>query len=251
MLRVLVLLTGFSFFALACDRPASSALDNAPPEPSLADVGSEPEGAPASACTAPIEEGDEDTVTVVFFGDSLTAGFGLADPSANAYPALIEARAREAGWSVRAINAGVSGETTAGGLRRIEWVLGSEPDVDVFVLALGGNDGLRGLAPNAMADNLSGILGCVRMAHPDAALVVAGMEAPPNLGTDYTAQFRGVFPTVAESFDAARVPFLLESVGGVARLNQADGVHPTAEGQRIIAETVWQTLAPILRSQAS
>ncbi|NNF56842.1 MAG: hypothetical protein HKN04_01235, partial [Rhodothermaceae bacterium] len=129
MLRLFVLLASLSLLTVGCDRPPSSSLENPDPEPPAAEANAEPEAAPASACTAPTEAGDDDTVTVLFFGDSLTAGFGLADPSADAYPARIEARAREAGWSVRAVNAGVSGETTAGGLRRIEWVLDGEPDV--------------------------------------------------------------------------------------------------------------------------
>jgi acyl-CoA thioesterase-1 len=253
MLRSLLLLAGLTVCFAGCDRPA------APTDEAPAPVSTETDGLGSGegvaegstpTCTAPASEGADDVVTVLFFGDSLTAGYGLADPSSEAYPALVEAEAREAGLPVRVVNAGVSGETTAGGLRRVAWTLGSEPDVDVFVLALGGNDGLRGLDPSAMQSNLGDILDCVHSAHPEARLVVAGMEAPPNLGTDYTARFRAVFPAVAAQFSATVVPFLLDGVGGVARLNQSDGIHPTAEGQRRVAENIWQALAPVLQQEA-
>lgn len=218
--------------------PSTDPVETAAPAPIAS-------GEQAEACTT-VPASESDTLTVVFFGDSLTAGYGLANPDAQAYPALVEAKAREAGIPIRAVNAGNSGETTAGGLRRIRWILG-DTRPDVFVLALGGNDGLRGLDPAAMEANLSAIFDCVREAAPEAALVLAGMEAPPNMGAAYTARFRAVFPAVAAAFGAARVPFLLEGVGGVARLNQGDLVHPTAEGQRRMAVTVWEALAPVLR----
>ena len=250
MLRRLALVLPLLLLAACAEEPA-------PVPPAEPSAGAAPEDAvttaPAAsdagscAAAAPAEG---DTLTVLFFGDSLTAGYGLADPETQAYPALIEEKAREAGLPVRAVNAGVSGETSAGGLRRIEWVLGGTRP-DVFVLALGANDGLRGLDPAAMQANLEGILACVRDAAPEARLVVAGMEALPNYGPDYGVRFRAVFPAVAERFDAVLVPFLLEDVGGVRRLNQADGVHPTAEGQRVMAETVWDALAPVLREAAA
>ena len=189
---------------------------------------------------------DSDTVTVLFYGDSLTAGYGLDRPDEDAYPALVGDQIAEAGVPVRVVNAGVSGETTAGGLTRIEWTL-RETTPDVFVLALGANDGLRGVDPGTTRENLGAILDAVREAAPGARLVVTGMEALPNMGADYADRFRAVFPAVAEAYDAAFVPFLLEGVAGVARLNQSDGVHPTAAGQRIMARTVGEAVVPAAR----
>ena len=218
--------------------------------------GAEPDPAPA-VTTAPRAsapaaqrpaDAESDTLTVLFFGDSLTAGYGLPDPSL-AYPALVGARLDEAGVPVRVVNSGVSGETTAGGLGRIAWVL-RQNTPDVFVLALGANDGLRGVDPEATRANLDAILSRVEEAAPGARLVVAGMEALPNYGADYGERFRAVFPAVAEAHDAAFIPFLLEDVAGVARLNQSDGVHPTAAGQRVVAETVAETVVPVAREAA-
>ena len=191
---------------------------------------------------------DSDTVTVLFYGDSLTAGYGLARPDQDAYPALVGDEIAEAGVPVRVVNAGNSGETSAGGLGRIEWTL-RQTTPDVFVLALGANDGLRGISTEAMRDNLGGILDRVREAAPGARLVVAGMEALPNMGADYTGRFRAVFPEVAEAYDAAFVPFLLDGVAGIPALNQPDGVHPTVEGQRIMARTVGEVVVPLARSE--
>lgn len=194
----------------------------------------------------PLAEARADSsVVVVFFGDSLTAGYGLADPS-DAYPTLVGAQIAEAGVPVEVVNAGVSGETSAGGLGRIDWTL-RQNRPDVFVLALGANDGLRGVDPDVTEENLNAILARVREAAPEARLVVTGMEALPNMGAAYADRFRQVFPAVAEANGAALVPFLLEDVAGVARLNQGDGVHPTAEGQQIIAETVGETVVPLAR----
>ena len=191
---------------------------------------------------------DSDTLVVLFFGDSLTAGYGLPDPDL-AYPALVGDMIAETGTPVRVVNAGVSGETSAGGKGRIDWAL-RQNTPDVFVLALGANDGLRGTDPEATEANLNAILDAVEDAAPDARLVVAGMEALPNYGADYGDRFRAVFPAVAERHGAALVPFLLEGVAGQPRLNQADGVHPTAQGQRIMAETVGEVVVP-LAEQAS
>ena len=202
---------------------------------------------PASATTpdrplAPASP-ESDTLVVLFFGDSLTAGYGLPDPDL-AYPALVGDQIRQSGVPVEVVNAGVSGETSAGGKGRIAWAL-RQNTPDVFVLALGANDGLRGTDPAATEANLSDILEAVREAAPDARLVVAGMEALPNYGADYGRRFRAVFPAVAERHGAALIPFLLEGVAGQRRLNQADGVHPTAEGQRIMAETVGRVVVPL------
>lgn len=179
---------------------------------------------------------------VVFLGTSLTAGYGLDEDQA--YPALIQQRIDSLGLPFRVVNAGVSGETSAGGLRRIDWLL-SQP-VAVLVLELGANDGLRGQDVEAMRANLQAIIERTREAHPDAAIVVAGMESPPNMGRAYTGAFRAVFPEIARANDATLIPFLLEDVAAVPELNQTDGIHPTAEGQRIVAETVWRHLAPVL-----
>ena len=191
---------------------------------------------------------ESDTVVVLFYGDSLTAGYGLERPDEDAYPALVGAQIREAGVPVRVVNAGASGETSAGGLGRIDWAL-RQTTPDVFVLALGANDGLRGFDPDVTRENLGAILERVREAAPGARLVVAGMEALPNMGADYTGRFRAVFPDLAEAYDAALVPFLLEGVAGVRRLNQADGVHPTPEGQRIMARTVGEVVVPIAQEE--
>jgi acyl-CoA thioesterase-1 len=182
--------------------------------------------------------------TIIFFGNSLTAGYGL-DPS-QAFPALIQEKIITLGWDFRVINAGLSGETTAGGLRRIDWVL--QRPIDVFVLELGANDGLRGLPVEEAQQNLQAIIDRVKQAYPQARIVLAGTQVPPNLGKDYTTRFREVFSELAEKNDAALIPFLLEHVGGVPELNLPDGIHPTPEGHRIVAENVWKVLEPVLRS---
>jgi len=153
---------------------------------------------------------------------------------------------REAGWNFNVVNAGVSGDTSAGGLRRVEWLL--KRRMDVLVLALGGNDGLRGTAVEAMKANLQGIIDRVKRSYPQAQIVVAGMKMPPSMGP-YAAQFNAVFPAVAKVNHAALVPFLLEGVGGRPELNQQDQIHPTAEGQKILAENVWKVLRPLLEMQ--
>jgi acyl-CoA thioesterase-1 len=182
--------------------------------------------------------------TILFFGDSLTAGYGLDDPASEAYPALIQRKleVEHLGW--RAVNAGVSGETSAGGLRRIDWVL--QQHVNLFVLALGANDGLRGIDPAVTESNLDQILRRVRTKNPQAKLVVAGMEMPPTMGNTFTQRYRAAFANVARKYDAVFLPFLLEGVAGHRDLNQTDAVHPTAAGHRVMAEHVWKTLRPLL-----
>ena len=182
--------------------------------------------------------------TIVFFGDSLTAGYGLPDPATQAYPALIQEKIDEAGLPWRAVNAGLSGETTSGGLRRVDWIL--RQPVDIFVLALGGNDGLRGIDPTVSRDNLQKIVDRVRAKNPKAKIVLAGMQIPPAMGQDVSREFERMFPEVAEKNDATLVPFLLEGVGGRVELNQPDRIHPTAKGHALIAETVWKVLRPLL-----
>ncbi len=179
---------------------------------------------------------------ILFLGTSLTAGYGV-DPEL-AYPARIGRRIDSLGLGLQVVNAGVSGETSAGGLRRIEWLLGQP--VAVLVLELGANDGLRGQSPEALEQNLQAIIDRTRELRPEARVVIAGMEAPPNLGRRYTEAFREVFPRVARANDATLIPFLLEGIAGVPERNLPDGIHPTGEGHGIIAETVWDALGPIL-----
>ena len=179
--------------------------------------------------------------TIAVLGDSLTAGFGL--PPEEAYPALLQERLKREGYDYRVINAGVSGDTTAGGLRRVDWVLRSRPVI--VIVALGANDGLRGLSPGAMRANLEAIVERFRAA--GAQVLLAGMRVPPNYGEAYGREFAAVFPAVARKSGAALMPFLLDGVAADPRLNQADGIHPTAKGQAIMAERVWPYLKPLLR----
>lgn len=180
---------------------------------------------------------------ILFLGTSLTAGLGV-EPE-EAYPALIERKIDSAGYDYRVVNAGVSGETSAGGLRRIDWLL-SQP-VAVLVLELGANDALRGQAIGQTRNNLQEIITRTKAAHPGVSVVIAGMEAPPNMGRLYTGEFRRIFRELADENQAALIPFLLEGVGGVPELNQPDGIHPTAKGHEIMAGNVWAVLEPILK----
>ncbi|CCH55750.1 lipolytic protein G-D-S-L family [Fibrisoma limi BUZ 3] len=183
--------------------------------------------------------------TIIFYGNSLTAGYGV-EPS-QAFPALVEQKIDSAGLNYDVVNAGLSGETTAGGLSRISWVL--RQPVDVFVLELGGNDGLRGLPLASTRKNLQAIMDTVRRKSPEATIVLAGMQIPPNMGTDYTREFRDLFKELATKNDAILIPFLLEGVGGIPKLNLPDGIHPTPAGHKIVANTVWQVLRPVLESR--
>jgi acyl-CoA thioesterase I len=185
-----------------------------------------------------------DSKVVIFFGDSLTAGFGLANPAEEAYPAQIQKKINAAGLGWRVINAGVSGDTTAGGVRRVDWVLRQR--ADIFVLALGANDGLRGIDPAVSRQNLEDILARVHARNPATKLVIAGMQMPAEMGSSFTKEFREMFPAVAEKFHATLIPFLLDGVGGRPELNQPDRIHPTAEGDAVIAETVWKVIRPLL-----
>lgn len=182
--------------------------------------------------------------TIVFFGDSITAGYGLDEPAEEAFPALIQKKLDASGRSWRVVNAGLSGETTSGGLRRVEWVL--RQPIDVFVLALGANDGLRGIEPAISRRNLQGIIDRVRAKNPAVKILLAGMQMPPTLGPEYTRDFAMIYPELAEKNRLALVPFLLEGVGGTTEYNQADGIHPNAEGHRMVAKTVWAHLLPLL-----
>lgn len=180
--------------------------------------------------------------TVVVLGDSLAAGYGL-DPS-ESFPALLQKKIDAAGMKFTVVNAGVSGDTTAGGLRRIDWLL--KRRVDVLVLELGGNDGLRGIPVGVTKTNLQAIIDRTKQKNPRAQIVIAGMQMPPNMGADYTTNFAKLFPDLAKANNAALVPFLLEGVGGKPELNLPDLIHPTAEGQKIVATNVWSVLKPVL-----
>lgn len=182
---------------------------------------------------------------ILFLGDSLSAGYGL-DPE-QAFPALIQDRIDGQGLPFEVVNAGLSGDTTSGGLARIDWLL--KRPVDVLFLELGGNDGLRGISPKVTSKNLQGIIDKTRQSYPEAAVVVAGMLVPPNMGPDYFAQFRSVFPEIASRNNATLIPFLLEGVAGRPELNLPDGIHPTARGHGLVAEHVWGFLKPILEQR--
>tara|TARA_R110002111_G_scaffold96118_4_gene149091 strand:- start:193 stop:822 length:630 start_codon:yes stop_codon:yes gene_type:complete len=182
--------------------------------------------------------------TIVFIGDSLTAGYGLDNPSAQAYPALIQEKIDAAQLNYRTVNAGLSGDTTAGGLRRINWLL--QQPIDILVIALGGNDGLRGVSPKSTKANLKGIIERTRAKYPEVTIMLAGMQMPANMGEAYRQSFQRIFPEVAQEKQGKLIPFLLEGIGGEPEFNQPDLIHPTAEGQRLIAETVWLSLQPLL-----
>ena len=184
---------------------------------------------------------------VLFLGTSLTAGQGL-DPEL-AYPALIQEKIDSAGLPFRVVNAGVSGETSAGALRRLEWLL--RQPFDVLVLETGANDMLRGADPDAVQANLQAIVDRVRAERPHTRIVLAGMLAMRNLGPDYVEEFDSIYPELARTNDLPRVPFLLEEVGGVPAMNLPDGVHPNEAGHRRVAETVWKTLEPVLQQQSA
>ncbi|TDU70919.1 acyl-CoA thioesterase-1 [Prosthecobacter fusiformis] len=180
---------------------------------------------------------------IVILGDSITAGYGLERDEA--YPALLQKKADAEGLAYEVVNAGVSGDTTAGGLRRIDWALGQR-GADVLVIALGGNDGLRGVSPEQTEKNLVGIIAKARAKNPAMKILIAGMQMPDNLGPKYVESFKMIFPKVAETEKTELLPFLLEGVGGDEKLNQADRIHPTAEGQRKIAELVWAKVRGML-----
>jgi len=181
---------------------------------------------------------------VVCLGDSLTAGYGL--DQGQAYPALLQKSIDSLGWNFKVVNAGLSGETTAGGLRRLDWVL--KRRIDVLILALGGNDALRGIPLETTRQNLDQILTRTRAMNPEVRLLVAGMLIPPNWGREYFNGFRALFPQLAKKHQAGLIPFLLEGVGGKPELNFPDGIHPTSEGHKIVAANVWKVLEPVLRA---
>ncbi len=193
---------------------------------------------------SPIHAAESDARNVICFGDSITAGYGLENASVESYPALLQQKLNQAlattdsvpRW--RVVNAGLSGETTAGGARRIDWIL--RQPVDIFILALGGNDGLRGLDPAVTQKNLQTIIDRVRARYPEAKIVLAGMMMPPSMGENYARAFATMYPTLATKNNLTLIPFLLEGVGGRPDLNQSDAIHPNPAGHALIADTLWR-----------
>ena len=187
---------------------------------------------------------EESTVKkIVFFGDSLTAGYGLNDIN-DAFPGIIQGKIDSLGLDYTIVNSGISGETSAGGKNRIDWVLNDKPDV--FVLELGANDGLRGLPLQQTKANLQAIIDAVKNKYPETKIVLTGMQIPPNMGQEYTTEFKNIFPNLAKKNNIALIPFLLENVGGITHFNQPDGIHPTKEGHKILAKNVWGILKDML-----
>lgn len=193
-------------------------------------------------CLGVFSSAQADSLRLVFLGDSLTAGYGLDE--SEAYPALLAEKLKAEGHSVEVVNAGISGDTSAGGARRVQWL--TRQQIDIFVLALGANDALRGLDPDSTRENLRSIVTAVRDAHPDAAILLAGMLAPPNMGRDYREQFDRIYPELAEEMNVLLLPFLLDGVAGERRLNLADGIHPNRDGQRKVAELVLPKLLQLI-----
>jgi acyl-CoA thioesterase-1 len=182
--------------------------------------------------------------TILCFGDSITAGYGL-DDSNDAYPAVLQHTIDSLNLNYTVINSGVSGETSAGGKNRIDWVIKQAPSI--FLLELGANDGLRGVPLTETRANLQAIIDVVKAKSSETIIVLAGMELPPNMGQDYTTEFRQVFADLAEKNNIAFIPFILRDVGGIPSLNQQDGIHPNVEGHRLVANTVWETLQPLVQ----
>jgi acyl-CoA thioesterase I len=218
--------------ALAASTPLSS--------PPREGVGPAPETNVTAPLARPKKPASTDRPRIVAFGNSLTAGLGV--PPDQSYPAHLQRTLDAAGFAYRVVNAGVSGDTTAGGVRRVSWVLNSKPAI--VILELGANDGLRGLSLHETQANLERIVQQLQQA--SVTVVLAGMKLPPNYGQDYTARFEALYQTVAKQYHLTRIPFFLDGVAGSSTLNQADGIHPTGEGYRLIVERVFPTLAPLL-----
>jgi len=181
--------------------------------------------------------------TILFFGNSLTAGMGVQPQQA--FPALIDKKLSQAGYNYKVVNAGLSGETTAGGVSRIDWILKNN-EIDIFILELGANDGLRGINVEQTRANLAKIIDKVSASEPGVKIVLAGMQVPPNMGNDYSSDFKSVFPELAKNKKVKLIPFLLQGVGGEKTLNQPDGIHPNPEGHKILAANVWKVLKLLL-----
>ena len=191
---------------------------------------------------AVILQASSDPKVILFFGDSLTAGYGLSVDEA--FPAVVGQKLNKKGKTARIVNAGLSGETSAGGLTRIEWIL--RQPVDVFVLELGANDGLRGLPVEQTEKNLQAIIDKVKAKYPKTKIVIAGMMVPPNMGPEYTSKFKKIYPALAKKNNAAFIPFLLADVAGNEKLNLADGIHPNTEGHKIVADNVYKIIDPLI-----
>ncbi len=230
----LLVLAGTSALLLQCADNTSSGNASVNPKDTT-------EIAPKTTSEPPSATSDQKRI--VFFGNSLTAAYGL-DP-AQGFPALIQDKLDALGYDYEVINAGVSGETSAGGLGRVDWIL--KNPVDIFVLELGANDGLRGIDPQSTHKNLQAIIDKVKDNYPEAKIVIAGMLAPPNMGPKFTKAFQQIYPDLASKNDAALIPFLLLNVAGEPTLNLPDGIHPTAEGQKIVAKNVWEVLQGVVR----
>lgn len=187
----------------------------------------------------------ETSQRILFFGDSITAGYGVGE--GQAFPALIQQKIDSLGWNYEAVNGGSSGETSAGGLRRIDWVL--KQPISVFVLELGGNDGLRGIDLDATQKNLQKIIDKVKSKYPEAKIVITGMQVPPNLGSEYTKVFKSMYPELAKKNNTQLIPYFLDDLGGDSELMQSDGIHPTEKGHNLLANKVWEVLKPMLANQ--
>ncbi|MBI1224769.1 MAG: arylesterase [Bacteroidetes bacterium] len=218
----------FSLIVFSCSQPENKSAASETPEQTNA---------------ANPTEKNSTKKTIVFFGNSLTAGYGLTNVK-DGYVSLLQQRMDSLGLPYHAVNAGLSGETSAGGNERVDWVI--KQPVDIFVLELGGNDALRGIQPEETVKNLGSILDKVKAKYPQAKLVLAGMQAPPNLGKMYADKFKAMYPELAREHGAELIPFLLEGVGGIPELNQGDRIHPNEKGQFILRENVWKILEPIL-----
>ncbi|HEV2018225.1 MAG TPA: arylesterase [Gemmatimonadaceae bacterium] len=234
------------FVATLCVASACGSGGNADNSRNVADAKNNMSGVKATEdSSAPTAAGPSMSVrtpVVLFFGTSLTAGYGL-DPE-QAFPSLIEKKAEAEGLSIKSVNGGLSGETTAGAARRIDWVL--RTPADLVVVEGGANDALRGLSPEAARANLEQVIATIRQKQPRAKIVLVQMEAPPNYGTTYTRNFRAIYADVARKENVPLLPFLLGGVAGISRLNQADGVHPNVAGERIVADNLWKALKPIV-----
>ncbi|MBQ4916311.1 arylesterase [Maribacter sp. MMG018] len=191
------------------------------------------------------EEKETESKVILFFGNSLTAAYGLE--TEDGFPHRIQLRLDSLGLDYKVINSGLSGETTSGGLNRLDWVLNQK--IDIFVLELGANDGLRGIPLSETKENLQKIIDRVREKNSETTILLAGMQIPPNMGQDYTTEFKTMFPDLAKKNDVLLIPFLLENVAGIPELNLEDGIHPTAEGQKIVANNVWKVLEPVVSSK--
>ncbi len=208
----------------------------------LSSCGSSTEQQKTEVAQANSTEATSNQKTILFFGNSLTAAYGI-DPE-DGFAGLTQARIDSLGLNYRVINGGLSGETTAGGLSRLDWFLEDEPAI--FILELGGNDGLRGILPAESKRNLSGIIEKVRTKYPETKIILAGMQIPPNMGQEYTEEFKSIYPEVATEKNVTLIPFLLENVGGIPELNLPDGIHPTEEGHKIVFETIWPYLEALI-----